>query len=98
MEPRPLVNLRWNGQAEGKTVSHSITKTTLAVRLLHQARPRRKQHPHIRQTPPHRQKDLDLAGIRDPAAVAKLPADEQEACKKLWADVAGLLKKLEEKR
>jgi len=40
----------------------------------------------------------DLAGIRDPAAVAKLPADEQEACKKLWADVAALLKMVEGKK
>jgi hypothetical protein len=39
-----------------------------------------------------------LAGIRDPDAVAKLPADEQEACKKLWADVAELLKTIEEKK
>jgi hypothetical protein len=44
------------------------------------------------------QKDSDLAGIRDPDAVAKLPAEEQEACKKLWADVAALLKKVEEKK
>jgi hypothetical protein len=28
-------------------------------------------------------------------AVAKLPADEREACKKLWAVVAELLKKVE---
>jgi hypothetical protein len=33
----------------------------------------------------------DLAAIHDPDAVAKLPAAEQEACKKLWADVAALL-------
>jgi hypothetical protein len=39
------------------------------------------------------QNDADLAGLRDPAAVARLPADEQEACKKLWADVAMLLHK-----
>ena len=39
-----------------------------------------------------------LSGIRDPAAVAQLPADEQEACNKLWADVAKLLKKVEEKK
>jgi roadblock/LC7 domain-containing protein len=35
----------------------------------------------------------DLAGIRDAAALAKLPAEEQAACKKLWADVAALLEK-----
>jgi tetratricopeptide (TPR) repeat protein len=41
----------------------------------------------------HWEQDSDLAGVRDPAAVARLPADEQEAWKKLWADVAALLQK-----
>jgi tetratricopeptide (TPR) repeat protein len=41
----------------------------------------------------HWQKDTDLTGIRDTAALAKLPADEQKAFALLWADVAGLLKK-----
>jgi tetratricopeptide (TPR) repeat protein len=41
----------------------------------------------------HWQADLDLAGIRDPKALEKLPADEQEACRKLWADVDALLQK-----
>jgi hypothetical protein len=44
------------------------------------------------------QKAADLAGIHDSDAVAKLPPEEQEACKKLWADVAALLKKVEEKK
>jgi WD40 repeat protein/serine/threonine protein kinase len=39
------------------------------------------------------QKDPHLAGIRDAAALASLPPEEQGACKKLWADVAALLKK-----
>ena len=30
----------------------------------------------------HWQKDSDLATLRDPAALGKLPADEQAACKK----------------
>ena len=41
----------------------------------------------------HWQKDTDLAGIRDAAALAKLPADEQKAFTQLWADVGALLKK-----
>jgi hypothetical protein len=45
----------------------------------------------------HWQQDTDLAGIRDEAAVAKLPLDAQKACTQLWADVAALLKKSEEK-
>jgi len=35
----------------------------------------------------------DLAGIRDAAALANLPADEQKAFTQLWADVVALLKK-----
>jgi hypothetical protein len=43
----------------------------------------------------HWQQDSDLAGIRDTAALVKLPAEERAACAKLWADVAALLKKAE---
>jgi WD40 repeat protein/serine/threonine protein kinase len=57
----------------------------------HQARPT------IVQTLSHWEKDTDLASIRDAAALAKLPADEQKAFSQLWADVAALLKKAEEK-
>jgi eukaryotic-like serine/threonine-protein kinase len=46
----------------------------------------------------HWQQDADLAGLRDAAELAKLPADEQEACKKLWADVQSLLDKAEAKK
>jgi hypothetical protein len=41
----------------------------------------------------HWQTDPDLAGLRDPEPPAKLPEPEQEACRKLWADVEALLKK-----
>ncbi len=41
----------------------------------------------------HWQKDTDLAGIRDAATLAKLPAHEQKAFTQLWADVAALLQK-----
>ena len=41
----------------------------------------------------HWQGDQDLAGLRDPAAVAQLPAEEQQACRQLWADVEALLAK-----
>jgi hypothetical protein len=43
------------------------------------------------------QQDNDLAGIRDATALDKLPAEERTACEKLWADVAALLKKAEER-
>jgi Tfp pilus assembly protein PilF len=45
----------------------------------------------------HWQKDSDLAGIRDAAALAKLPAAERTAFTQLWSDAAALLKKAEEK-
>jgi Flp pilus assembly protein TadD len=43
----------------------------------------------------HWQEDSDLGGLRDAAALAKLPAKERTGCAKLWADVAALLKKAE---
>src|SRR5262249_31722414 len=46
-----------------------------------------------RQALSHWQKDPDLAGIRDNAALEKLPTDEQKAFTQLWADVAALLQK-----
>jgi serine/threonine-protein kinase len=41
--------------------------------------------------------DKDLGSIRDKDAVAKVPADERAACQKLWADVAELLRKAQQK-
>jgi len=46
----------------------------------------------IAQTLKHWQQDSDLAGIRDAAALAKLPANERAAFTAVWADVAALLK------
>jgi hypothetical protein len=51
----------------------------------------------VRQRMQHWQQDSDLAGVRDKAALAKLPAEEQKAFTQLWADVAALLKKAEER-
>ena len=42
--------------------------------------------------------DVALAGLREPARLAKLPAEEQEAWKKFWADVKGQLDKAEAKK
>jgi hypothetical protein len=39
------------------------------------------------------QRDGELASVRDPASLEKLAADERETWRKLWADVAELLKK-----
>jgi tetratricopeptide (TPR) repeat protein/serine/threonine protein kinase len=39
------------------------------------------------------QRDIELRVVRDPQALNKLAAEEREAWRKLWADVAALLKK-----
>jgi tetratricopeptide (TPR) repeat protein len=52
----------------------------------------------LRRTLNHWQWDADLSGVRDPAQLAKLPADEQEAWKKLWTDVQALLDKADAKK
>ena len=39
----------------------------------------------------HWQQDKDFAGVRGPAALAKLPEAERQDWEKLWADVADLL-------
>jgi serine/threonine-protein kinase len=49
--------------------------------------------PFVQQRMTHWQMDPDLAGLRDAAALAKLPTEERAACAKLWAGVAALLKK-----
>ena len=50
------------------------------------------------QTLRHWQQDSDLSGLRDAEELAKLPADEQKACKKLWTDVRALLDKADGKK
>ena len=47
----------------------------------------------VQQALRHWQQDADLAGLRDVADLAKLPADEQKAFAQLWADAAALLEK-----
>ena len=42
----------------------------------------------------HWKRDPDLAGIRDPKELAKLPEGERAALKQLWDDVDGLLTKV----
>jgi tetratricopeptide (TPR) repeat protein len=47
----------------------------------------------VRQRLAHWQQDTDLAAVRDPAALARLPDDERKAWRQFWDDVAALLKK-----
>jgi tetratricopeptide (TPR) repeat protein len=44
------------------------------------------------------QADADLAGLRDPAELAKLSAEERAACERLWADVAALLQQAQARK
>jgi hypothetical protein len=37
--------------------------------------------------------DLDLAGLRDPDALAKLPPTERQECRTLWNDLDALLQR-----
>ena len=53
----------------------------------------KEQRGSIVKTLEHWQQDIDLAGIHDDAELAKLPATERVAYRKLWADVDALLKK-----
>jgi hypothetical protein len=41
----------------------------------------------------HWKVDRDLAGVRDPDALSKVPAEEQPAWRALWAEVDALLEK-----
>jgi hypothetical protein len=45
----------------------------------------------------HWQSDADLAGVRGPEALARLPEAERQPWQKLWNDVADLLKRTQEK-
>jgi serine/threonine-protein kinase len=47
----------------------------------------------VRQRLEHWQKDADLAGLRDPNALARLPQAECDAWNRLWAEVDALLAK-----
>jgi tetratricopeptide (TPR) repeat protein len=46
----------------------------------------------------HWEKDLDLASVRDPDELGKLPEDEREAWRKLWTEAEALRKKVQEKK
>ncbi len=48
----------------------------------------------VQQTLSHWKEDTDLAGVRDAAALEKLPESERADWQKLWADVDALLKKV----
>ena len=57
-------------------------------RVLDAGSPKEKEM--VAQTLAHWKVDADLAGIRDPEALSKLPEAEQKSWRALWADVEGL--------
>jgi len=48
------------------------------------------------QTLQHWKADPNLAGVRDPVTLAKLPEDERKACRALWAEVDALFRKAQD--
>jgi Flp pilus assembly protein TadD len=52
----------------------------------------------VQQQMKHWQADADFTGVRDKDALAKLPAEECAAWQQLWADVAAVLKRTEDKK
>jgi hypothetical protein len=53
-----------------------------------------KAGPDVRRALRTWREDTDLAGVRDPAALAKLPEPERKGWQSLWADVDALIKKV----
>jgi tetratricopeptide (TPR) repeat protein len=56
-----------------------------------------KARPVVRQQMEHWQQDTDLAGMRGPDVLAKLPEAERQPWEKLWADVEDMRAKAQEK-
>jgi serine/threonine-protein kinase len=73
----------------GRALAWLRAELTLWGRQLTGGKPRGRQI--AKQRLRHWQIDPDLAGVRDKAALAKLPEAERQEWAKLWADVAALL-------
>jgi tetratricopeptide (TPR) repeat protein len=73
-------------------------RADLALYALPVAREEAAARQAVRQGLVHWQQDSDLATVRDPAALDWLPADEREQWRRLWEEVAALLKNVEEKK
>ena len=82
---------RWRKQSIGWLMSDLKAWSKLSESAPPQARQ------SIVQTLHHWKVDPDLAALRDPAALAKLPDEEQKACRALWSDVDALLAKITSK-
>jgi hypothetical protein len=78
---------RWRKQA----LDWLMADLTAWSKLLQTGPPQAKQG--ITQALRHWKADTELAGLREPNALAKLPPDEQQTCRALWAKVDALLTK-----
>jgi hypothetical protein len=76
---------RLRGQALTWVRADLAAHATLADKTAPEARA------EVQRTLSHWQKDPDLAGLRDPAALADLPQPERTAWRKLWAEVDEVL-------
>jgi tetratricopeptide (TPR) repeat protein len=76
---------RWRRQA----LTWLRADLALRRRQLHSAEP--KDRAEAQEKLRDWQQDPELIGLRDPAAVAGLPAGERKACEQLWAEVKALL-------
>jgi hypothetical protein len=68
----------------------------LYLKLAERAEPAEKQA--VREWMQQWQQDADLAPVRDPQALDRLGEDEREAWRRLWEEVAALLKQVEPKK
>jgi hypothetical protein len=91
-KPKPDENERGKFRRQ----AHDWLRADLAAwsKLLDDKKPNIRQT--IQQTLSHWKEDEDLAAIRDKGSLAKLPEAEQEAFRKLWAEVDQLLKRAKE--
>jgi tetratricopeptide (TPR) repeat protein len=79
--------IRWRKQAV------AWLRADLAAWVKHLESGKPKERDHVSALLQYWQLDPALAGIRGPQALARLPGNEQEACRQLWADVAALQKR-----
>jgi serine/threonine-protein kinase len=94
--------LAGSGQCEDDPPPDDATKTKLRAQALDWLRADRaawaksldadpKTRPRVGEVLHHWETDPDLAGVRDPEALAKLPEAERKGWELLWADVRALL-------
>jgi len=83
-EPDDTAKLKLRGQAHAWLQAELV-----AWSKLRESQPN--SRPLVLLTMQHWQKDPELAAIRDPEYLAKLPEDERKAWQALWADVEALL-------